>query len=156
LWQRPKFTRFITKDCHMWIEYLDSSTQHLLKYMDRICDFTDLMLEGPRLQNQTTDSNEIPPETSGSVLIHCEQGISPLGNSCYSLSDAQAAQGFPSVLAEVRTKRPQVKPSANFIASLRFGTRFSIRYGRMKQRRYQKKNMQNFLRNEQHSLKPKD
>jgi dual specificity phosphatase 12 len=25
---------------------------------------------------------------------------------------------FPSVLAEVRTKRPQVKPSANFIAQL--------------------------------------
>jgi hypothetical protein len=97
---------FITKDCHMWIEYLDSSTQHLLKYMDRICDFTDLMLEGPRLQNQTTDSNEIPPETSGSVLIHCEQGISPLGNSCYSLSDAQAAQGFSQCSGRSQDKAP--------------------------------------------------
>jgi dual specificity phosphatase 12 len=105
LWRQARFTDFITPDRHIWIECVDSPTQDLLVYMAGICDFIDQMLE-PAQQ---------PPK---GVLVHCDQGISRSSTVVIAYMMRQQRRTREDVLADVRAKRPQVKPSANFMTQL--------------------------------------
>lgn len=105
LWKRPKFTRHIPKDRHLYICCRDSLTQDLLKHMEEISDFIDRMLEGS-------------PETKGNVLVHCVRGASRSGAVVVAYLMRKQNKDLASVLAQVKAKRPRVAPNDNFMTQL--------------------------------------
>lgn len=105
LWTRSKFTDLISTDRHLWVECVDSSTQDLLVHMHRVCTFIDRML--------------LPVEQKpGVVLVHCDQGVSRSATMVIAYLTREQRKGLEEVLAEVRTKRPRIKPSPNFMDQL--------------------------------------
>jgi protein-tyrosine phosphatase len=99
LWTRSIFTELISADRHLWIECVDSSTQDLLVHMHRVCTFID--------------------QKPGVVLVHCDQGISRSATMVIAYLMREQRKGLEEVLAEVRAKRPRIKPSDNFMDQLK-------------------------------------
>ncbi|KAI9677999.1 MAG: hypothetical protein M1817_005943 [Caeruleum heppii] len=127
IWRTARFTDYIrVPDRHLWIECLDSSTQDLLVHMSHICDFIHQMLErGPAESPQLTDSEAYGDKAStpseppqGRVLVHCSEGISRSGTIVVAYLMREQRLGRDEVLANVRMKRPRVKPSSNFMDQL--------------------------------------
>ncbi|KAI9807360.1 MAG: hypothetical protein M1833_000103 [Piccolia ochrophora] len=68
-------------------------------------------------EEASSDANTSPPATSN-VLVHCEQGISRSATIMVAYLMRKQRRSRDEVLAEVRSKRSQVKPSANFMRQL--------------------------------------
>ena len=97
---RKSFTDLITADRHLQIFCLDLPTQDLLVHMRRVCDIIEESL------------------SHGRVLVHYVHGISR--STTFVITYLMRRQHSPlaAVLTDVRQKRPQVKPSKNFLAQL--------------------------------------
>lgn len=106
VWKQPRFTHHVPKERHLHIGCKDSSTQDLLKNLDTICDFIDRMM----LQ-QSKNGNE-------NILVHCSHGISRSSTAVIAYLMRRDRKDLATVLSQVKSKRPLVKPSANFRAQL--------------------------------------
>lgn len=99
-WAQPCFTELFPVERHLRIFCHDSSNQDLLIHMRRVCDFIDESL------------------SHGRVLVHCVLGISRSATFVIAYLMRQQHSPLVAILADVRQKRPRVKPSANFLAQL--------------------------------------
>ena len=84
----------------MRIWCLDSTTQDVLLYFTRACDFIEESLK------------------YGTVLVHCSEGISRSAAFLIAYLMRKEGRGVEEVLAEVKEKRKQVGPSKNFLSQL--------------------------------------
>lgn len=99
-WRGDCFTRYITQDRHLKLFCLDNSSQDILFHLQRACNFIEASL------------------AYGSVLVHCEQGISRSTAFMMAYLMRRERRGVDQVLAEVKLKR-RVRPSENFKEQLR-------------------------------------
>ena len=84
----------------MRIWCLDSTTQDLLLHFSQACDFIEESLK------------------HGAVLVHCSEGIPRSASFVVAYLMRKKQRGLQEVLAEVKEKREQIRPSKNFLAQL--------------------------------------
>lgn len=97
-WSKPSFHDRVPH--HIWVEALDSSTQELLRFLPRCCDFIEENLKA-------------------GVLVHCEMGVSRSATIVLAyLMRKGKVSGVGGALAYVSGER-NINPSANFKEQLR-------------------------------------
>ncbi|KAE8348557.1 dual specificity phosphatase [Aspergillus coremiiformis] len=123
-WARVWFRGLVTRENHIMIRCVDTLTQDLLQYMGHICDFID----GRLLSTESSQPLEQRPEgpagdpvtgkSQGSVLIHCEMGISRSATVLIAYLMRKHRTTLQETLELVKQKR-KVKPNPNFMDQLK-------------------------------------
>ncbi len=99
-WNQPWYKNIIPDNNHLFIPCKDSTTQDLLPSLAAICDFIDHHIQ------------------FGSVLIHCDQGISRSPTIIIAYLIRNRRFNFDETLVFISEKR-KIKPNDNFKEQLR-------------------------------------